>query len=45
MFKDSINQKVGVATVPTVYGIETPLLGFSHYQSLVCCNSTYRLRY
>ena len=33
-----------VATVPTVYGIETgaPLVCYDY---LVCCNSTYRLRY
>ena len=33
-----------VATVPTVYGIETRLI--SHYSLIAyCCNSTYRLRY
>ena len=34
-----------VATVLTVYGIETHLLGYKHLDNEVCCNSTYRLRY
>ena len=33
-----------VATVPTVYGIETRLLHQRDLE-LTCCNSTYRLRY
>ena len=34
-----------VATVPTVYGIETGPLVDVRSQVLQCCNSTYRLRY
>ena len=34
-----------VATVLTVYGIETNQLDLLGYILLICCNSTYRLRY
>ena len=34
-----------VATVPTVYGIETTSIDNVLNASLICCNSTYRLRY
>ena len=34
-----------VATVPTVYGIETRFKQISISSLLDCCNSTYRLRY
>ena len=34
-----------VATVPTVYGIETYLRNICAIHSFVRCNSTYRLRY
>ena len=36
-----------VATVPTVYGIETREIKAEEVsaEDLICCNSTYRLRY
>ena len=34
-----------VATVPTVYGIETSKLIVADYFTIRSCNSTYRLRY
>ena len=34
-----------VATVPTVYGIETKVSPPGQRSVSVCCNSTYRLRY
>ena len=34
-----------VATVPTVYGIETQRHRHFYQLLLFCCNSTYRLRY
>jgi len=35
-----------VATVPTVYGIETVPKCYKNIgTSFICCNSTYRLRY
>ena len=38
--------RLAVATVPTVYGIET-IEGhiYFYYKALYSCNSTYRLRY
>ena len=36
---------LGVATVLTVYGIETHLISPYINKLLLCCNSTYRLRY
>ena len=35
----------GVATVLTVYGIETLRTGLRMFGINSCCNSTYRLRY
>ena len=34
-----------VATVPTVYGIETGQIASAHQTATKRCNSTYRLRY
>ena len=34
-----------VATVLTVYGIETNDLRYGTTKTISCCNSTYRLRY
>ena len=34
-----------VATVPTVYGIETSIRSCSSLLLVISCNSTYRLRY
>ena len=34
-----------VATVPTVYGIETSTYIFFYFSIIKSCNSTYRLRY
>ena len=34
-----------VATVPTVYGIETRSTDTAFEDLYICCNSTYRLRY
>ena len=34
-----------VATVPTVYGIETLNFSINTIYEAICCNSTYRLRY
>ena len=34
-----------VATVLTVYGIETIVLELVVLQRMLCCNSAYRLRY
>ena len=37
--------RITVATVPTVYGIETEVPTFQNVRISYCCNSTYRLRY
>ena len=45
-FKDTTNRQRGnVATVLTVYGIETRKIKDMKEEDVLCCNSTYRLRY
>ena len=42
----TISDAIFVATVPTVYGIETSIfLQQERHRIFQCCNSTYRLRY